>query len=77
MTRFDEAKAWIRGAFRSSTMWFNSSFAAVAGIVAELPSVLPDLAPMLPPSIYKWLLFANVLGNMALRVKTRVALIDK
>lgn len=73
----DDLKAWLRGAVKSTTMWFNSVFGVVAAVVTDLPNVLPDLAPMVSPGIYKWLLFANILGNMALRVKTKVALPEK
>lgn len=74
---FDDIKVWLRGAVKSATMWFNSIFAVVASVITELPSVLPELASVLPPDVYKYLLFLNILGNMALRVKTRLPLTAK
>ena len=73
----DDIKAWLSGAAKSVTMWFNSVFAVVATMITELPSVLPELASVLPPDVYKYLLFLNILGNMALRVKTRLPLTAK
>ena len=73
----DDIKAWFRGAVKSVTMWFNSVFAVVATVITDLPTVLPDLASVLPPDVYKYLLFLNILGNMALRVKTRLPLTAK
>lgn len=74
---FDYIKAWFRGAVKSVTMWFNSVFAVAATIITELPSALPELASVLPPDVYKYLLFLNILGNMALRVKTKLPLTAK
>ena len=73
----DNIKTWLSGAVKSVTMWFNSVFAVVATMITELPSILPELASVLPPDVYKYLLFLNILGNMALRVKTRLPLTAK
>lgn len=73
----ERIKTWLRGAAKSATMWFNSIFAVVASVITELPSVLPQVATVLPPDVYKYLLFVNILGNMALRVKTRLPLTAK
>lgn len=70
-------KAWLIGCVKSWTIRFNSVFAVVATVITELPTVLPDLASALPPDVYKYLLFLNILCNMALRIKTRLPLTAK
>lgn len=70
----EELKAWLRGAAKSVTMWWNSVCGVVAAVITDLPNVLPDIAHVVSPEIYKWLLFANIIGNMLLRVKTNTSL---
>ena len=71
---YTKVKMWLQGAVKSFTIWFNAVCAVVAGVITDLPTVLPDLAPVLPADVYKWLLFLNILGNFALRAKTKLPL---
>jgi hypothetical protein len=68
---------WLRGAFNSLTVWFNTSAAMFIIALPDLQNTLPQLAQYLGPDVYKYLSLAVVLSNIALRAKTTKSLADK
>jgi len=70
-------KRTLKGTAKSYTMWFNGALIGLLAAVPELQASLPALQEYLPADVYKWLMFAALVGNMMLRVKTKTALADK
>lgn len=73
-----KVKAYLKGAYKSKTIWFNS----LMGLFAEvgLPKALetlPLLYGVYPNSIYFTLLMVIIYGNVLLRIKTNKSLADK
>jgi len=70
-------KNWLRGAYRSMTIWFNSITGTLAAAIPLIPEYLPDLKPYLTQNAYMTLLIINIVGNILLRAKTKTALPEK
>lgn len=73
----DDIKAWLSGAFKSVTVWFNTVVGTFVLVLPEIQAALPDMAQYLPSDLYRWLALGLVLSNLALRVKTRLPLTAK
>lgn len=73
----EKAKAWLSGAVKSLTIWFNGTVLSVAIMLPDLQAVMPQLSQYLPENIYKYIAVASLIGNLLLRVKTNKALVDK
>lgn len=64
----------LRGAWRSATVWFNSTLLAMLPLFEAVKSSVPELQSYLPDSAYKWVGLAVVVGNLLLRFKTNTDL---
>ena len=70
-------KNWLRGAYRSLTIWFNSVSGTVLIALPYAQDALPQLSQYLGPHIYKWVAGFIIVGNILLRAKTNTALPEK
>lgn len=68
---------WLKGAFNSLTMWFNSLAGLLIVALPDIQNTLPQLAAYLGPEVYKYLALIVVLSNVALRAKTSQSLAEK
>ena len=73
----DDIKAWLIGAFKSVTVWFNTVVGTFVLVLPDIQASMPDLAQHLPNSVYRWLAIGLVVSNIALRAKTRLPLTAK
>jgi hypothetical protein len=69
--------AKLRGALRSWTVWFNSLAALAWAFLPDLLDWMPSVAPYVDEGIYKKAMLVLLVGNLALRFKTRHGLGDK
>lgn len=58
---------------KSHTLDFN----ILIGVLAGLEQNLPILQDIIPASVYPWLFFAVLMGNIGLRLKTKGPVGDK
>ena len=72
-----DIKGKIRGAWKSLTIWFNGVLLAVIGLWPMVADALPQFAPYLDAGIYKIMMVAALIINLALRFKTNKPLQDK
>lgn len=69
--------AYLRGARRSWTVWFNGVALAVLTAAPQIEAFLPVLKPYLDNSSFKRLTVAVLLLNLVLRIKTDKPLSEK
>lgn len=74
---FDRFKKWLKGAFKSMTVWFNSIAGMLIVALPDIQNTLPQLSAYLGQEAYKWLALTVVLSNIALRAKTTKSLSEK
>jgi biotin transporter BioY len=69
---------WLRGAWRSLTIWLNTVGGLIIIGLPELQAALPQVAPYIPGNIYKVLAVVLIVLNVLVRLfKTKSAIIDK
>lgn len=71
--------AWLhlRGAVRSWTIWFNGIVAAGWALLPSLQDAFPQLQNYLPVKGYQWAMALIILGNIAMRFRTKTSLAAK
>lgn len=67
----------LRGALRSSTIWFNTVAASIVGALPMLQDSIPALQPYLGPNLYRYAMGGIIAANILLRIKTNASLADK
>jgi hypothetical protein len=67
----------LKGAWKSSVVWFNAVFITVIGSWPVLADSIPQLSPYLDGDTYKKLMFAVLAVNIILRFRTKKPLEDK
>jgi hypothetical protein len=73
----NKIKIWLVGAFKSSTIWFNSAIGMLIVALPDIQNSLPQLSQFIPINIYHYLSIAAIIGNIALRAKTNKSLTEK
>lgn len=63
--------------YRSKTIWFNATVAALIPLLPELINAIPELQTYLPTDTYKTLTLIGLVGNIYLRFKTNTSLANK
>lgn len=63
--------------YKSKTIWFNATIAALIPLLPELINAIPELQPYLPTDTYKTLTLIGLVGNIYLRFKTNTSLAAK
>lgn len=69
--------AKLRKAWKSWTIWFNSTVLAVVAFLPDLTTSLPQAQEFLTPDTYRALGLAVLVINLALRFKTSTSLAQK
>jgi hypothetical protein len=67
----------IKNAWKSWTIWFNSSVAGVSLALPMLQDSFPQLQPYIPVDTFKYVMAALIIGNIFLRFKTTTSLAQK
>jgi len=67
----------LRGALRSTTIWFNTTAASIVAVLPILQDSIPALQPYLGPDVYRYAMGGIIGANILLRVKTKTSLADK
>lgn len=68
---------WLRGCFKSMTLWFNGVMAGVILYWPEIVATLPQFREYLGDEAYKSLTLIVLVGNALLRAKTKTSLTEK
>jgi hypothetical protein len=68
---------WLKGSFKSVTIWFNGALLALLPLFEYLKDSLPQLQEWLGDDLYKKVGLAVVVINIALRYKTNKPVSEK
>jgi hypothetical protein len=70
-------KAKLKGAKRSTTIWFNALAALAVLLLPEAQNQFTLLQPYLDETLYRWAMGIITAGNILLRFKTVASLAEK
>lgn len=74
---FEKIKAYLKGALKSWTVWFNSVVGVGTAALPILQDSFPQLQDYLPAHMYHYGIGLLAVGNIILRIKTGVSLAQK